>query len=201
MNGMAKGAQEVGLNIHADAVQKQFKAWRKEWKGFFDTRKKLYDAFFEAKLKGETPKMEWDTITEKLDSQYVNALKNEDGYAQSLDAMVGENLPKGPQQDLYMAWRGRVNDMRKSDKVMVAEFRQKIRGMKPEQVKVEYAKHWQARIQNQYALWNEERMGAAAMGGDPVAQQMYAETIQAGKQADLAAIDAGGPPLLPKKTR
>jgi len=198
MSGMTEGAKAAGLKLEGSEVTRNFKSWRKDWEGFFEFRNNTYQEFFDAQLAGKPTAQTWENISQELNTRYAKIADNEYKYAQTIDNSVAALLPPD-KRELFLAWRNRINEWRKLDKVEVQAFRDGLRGIPFDDMQAAYAAHWQKRINSTTRIWQEERMGLAALQGNPDAMAAYQEGIArvqqfsaAEKEALQTAVKEGG---------
>jgi len=203
MGGLTEGAKAAGLKLEGSEVTRNFKSWRKDWQGFFEYRNNTLQEFFDAQLAGKPTAQTWEGITQELDARYQKITMAEETYAQAIDNSVAKLLPD-QQRELFLSWRERIRDWKKLDKMGVADFRTKVRQLPAEQIQEAYAAHWQQRVDSIKQIWNEERRGLAALGGNPDAMAAYQESIagiQQEAQGAFGAFDkkSGGAALGPEE--
>jgi len=169
-------------------VVSNFKEIRKEWKGFYNTRKRLWNNYSDAKIAGKTPKKTYRAILDELDTKYTNAIATEDRIAREIDDLLTEALPEN-QRLLFKHTRDQIADMRLSDREYVAGFRKSLDGLSPSEIEDAYQVFWKQRMKNYSDLWQEEQKALAAVEGSRKAQSTYKlktqeEAFQAGEALD-----------------
>ena len=191
VDGVAAAAKKWGIE-GADEFVDIYKGLRKETEQFFKTRNRLWGDWHEAKLaatKGETPKFTKTAqeIADQIGGMYTSLISSKRAALQRTDEFLAKMLPT-EQQDLFLAGRQRILDMRIADMESVVEFRRSIRGLSKTDIEIAYNRHWRARTERWAEIKRTEKALTAALEGNPEASKIFEGDIQRnlGKAAEAA---------------
>jgi hypothetical protein len=169
MQGASDGVRSVLRNDPGSrAVLTSFRQWRDTWRQFFASRNTAFREFYGTAREART--MTWDALRAQINSQYDEALAIEDRLLRQIDNTAGSMMPV-EQQAVYGQWRGMLADLRVQDRELTRQWFRNIDGIPTEERMARYtAEYWQPRLELNSQMAQVERMGLAAMQGDPNAQ-------------------------------
>ncbi|MHA2069754.1 MAG: hypothetical protein ACXABY_35775, partial [Candidatus Thorarchaeota archaeon] len=172
MQGFRKAVgQDKNLARFADEAVENFKALKNGWKGFWKSKRKRSNAFWEADIKGKPLAQTWNDVAEQTSREFDEMVAFEDDLQRSIDNAVAMAIEDEGMRELYLAGQFQLGELRLADKTAMSEIFTQLKNKTP----FEREQLWKQAVKERYERFDKIReaqfVGTSAMEGDPKAIQ------------------------------